>query len=188
LGNGAVHTRALDSLFLFLTAPPHSWAWFLALSFLVILRDRDRGLRAVLLAAIAVALADQIASGLIKPWADRLRPCFAMPDVRLLLLRQSRSPSFPSNHAANCFAAATVLATLGRRIRFLAFILATLVAYSRVYAGVHYPSDALGGALLGILVGRAVLAGGAALAGRVPATRGSLPPPTSRELNKLPKT
>jgi undecaprenyl-diphosphatase len=114
------------------------------------------GLRAVLLVAVAVGTVDLLGAGLLKPWIDRLRPCFALSDVRLLVVRQSHSPSFPSNHAANSFAAAVVLASLGPGFAVVSYLLAAMVALSRVYLGVHYPADILAGALLGVGVGRVV--------------------------------
>jgi undecaprenyl-diphosphatase len=65
--------------------------------------------------------------------------------------------SFPSGHSATAFACATVLASLAPRWRVPFFVLAALIALSRLYNGVHYPTDVLAGSVLGILVGLAVL-------------------------------
>jgi undecaprenyl-diphosphatase len=60
--------------------------------------------------------------------------------------------SFPSGHATVSFACAAVLAAALPRLRVPLFALAALIAFSRVYVGVHYPSDVVGGAALGILI------------------------------------
>jgi undecaprenyl-diphosphatase len=146
-----------DSFFLFLTMPPHRVLLFLGLVTLLCTLGGSRGRKVALLALIAVTLTDQIGSAWLKPWTERVRPCFVLPDVRLLIPGQSHSGSFPSNHAANTFAVATVLFRLHPLAGALGLLVAALVSYSRIYVGVHYPSDALGGALLGTAIGLLVL-------------------------------
>ena len=80
----------------------------------------------------------------------------ARPHVHALVARP-HTHSFPSGHAATAFAGATVLAWFAPRLRVPLFVLAALIAYSRVYVGVHWPLDALGGAALGLLVATALL-------------------------------
>jgi undecaprenyl-diphosphatase len=70
----------------------------------------------------------------------------------------STTHSFPSGHAATSFACATVLAVLVPRLRVPVYVLATLIAFSRVYNGMHYPTDVLAGALLGVLTALLLLA------------------------------
>ena len=85
----------------------------------------------------------------------RLRPCNALDAEQCrLLVGASSAKSFPSAHAANSFAMATVASWGYRRLAPLFYVVAALVAYSRIYVGLHYPLDAVGGALLGILLGR----------------------------------
>jgi undecaprenyl-diphosphatase len=105
---------------------------------------------------IAVALSDQTSSHLIKPLVERIRPCHVLPDVHLLV-PCSQGLSFPSSHAANTFGLATLLSPLYPKFAPYLVIFAILVSYSRIAVGVHYPSDVLGGALVGIICGAATL-------------------------------
>ena len=67
------------------------------------------------------------------------------------------SSSFPAGHAATAFAGATLLSYLAPRLTPFFMLLAAAIGFSRVYAGVHYPSDVLGGAAIGLLVGAAAI-------------------------------
>jgi undecaprenyl-diphosphatase len=75
-----------------------------------------------------------------------------LDDVRLLLGPKDGF-SFPSGHATTSFCLATVIAMRYPKLRYPIFILAIIVALSRPYVGVHYPSDILIGAVLGIFIG-----------------------------------
>ncbi len=68
----------------------------------------------------------------------------------------STFPSFPSGHAAAAFGGATLVSLVWRRASLLALLSAVLVSFSRIYLGQHYPSDLLGGAIVGVSVATAV--------------------------------
>jgi undecaprenyl-diphosphatase len=106
------------------------------------------------LTIIAVALADWSAIGM-KALFDRDRPPLRYPEPDSLV-RVPLDGSFPSGHAATSFAGATILAFAFPRLTPVLYVLAAAVAFSRVYVGVHYPLDILGGAVLGVLVAFAV--------------------------------
>lgn len=82
----------------------------------------------------------------------RIRPCHTLPDIRLLV-PCGGGKSFPSSHAVNNFAFAILLGSFFKEYKFHFIILASLVAFSRVYVGVHYPSDVIFGSILGCIIG-----------------------------------
>ncbi|GJM44793.1 MAG: hypothetical protein DHS20C21_16350 [Gemmatimonadota bacterium] len=140
----------LDVVMPFLTDFDHWRIPVIVVLLLALAKGKTEARIAILFAILAVALADQISSSGIKPLFERLRPFHVVEDTRKLV--GAHNYSFPSSHAANTFAAATFLALRFARLRWL-LILATLVAYSRVYVGVHYPFDVIGGAALGAAIG-----------------------------------
>lgn len=84
----------------------------------------------------------------------RARPFAALEDVVKLVDRMPNEKSFPSAHATLAFALAGSIALRNRRWGNVLLVLAALVAFGRVAAGVHYPSDVVGGTLVGLLAAR----------------------------------
>jgi len=103
---------------------------------------------------LAVVLADWSATA-IKALVDRPRPPLRYPEPKTLV-PLPHDASFPSGHAATSFAAATMLSFAFPAFAPALFVLATAVAFSRIYVGVHYPLDVIGGAALGALVATAL--------------------------------
>jgi undecaprenyl-diphosphatase len=98
----------------------------------------------------AILLSESI-SGALKLWVERDRPPLSRP-VPEPLLEAPSTFSFPSGHATVAFACATVLSLAVPRLRWPLYALAALIAFSRVYVGVHYPGDVLAGAVLGVAI------------------------------------
>ena len=168
------HTPALDAVMVFVS---NRTVWFPAYALLtgwLIWHFRRRAVLLLPLLIAAVALADSITSRLFKPFFGRLRPCHAPELAGLLHLPDGCGGQFGflSSHTANSVALAVFLALVlpGSRFRGLKIgvaLWAMLLSYSRIYLGAHYPSDVLGGALVG-----ALLAWGAAQLFRRGSSRG----------------
>lgn len=129
-----------------------------ALIALAVWKGGERGTRLVLLLVVALVVSDQVNSFLLKEWVGRLRPCHELFDVRLLV-DCGGGKSFPSSHAVNAGTIAIVVSFFYPRALWGMIGLALLMAYSRVYVGVHYPSDVLGGLVLGGMWGWGAAAG-----------------------------
>ncbi len=121
---------------------------FLPLVIWAFLKEGKKAWQFLFIALISVALADG-AGHVVKDLVERVRPCNALQNVNLLVGCGS-SFSMPSNHASNAFAIAMVFWFLRRSfISSLYVFVAGIIAFSRVYVGVHYPFDIAAGALLG---------------------------------------
>ncbi|HLA69371.1 MAG TPA: phosphatase PAP2 family protein [Bacteroidota bacterium] len=116
------------------------------------------GRTTVILLILTILLSDQLNSSVIKHLFTRIRPCHVLNDVHLLVGCGS-GYSFPSSHAVNNVAAATVLSYFYRKWLWAFMTFAGVVAFSRVSVGVHYPFDILAGAVLGVVIGVLVLFG-----------------------------
>lgn len=108
---------------------------------------------------VLVLASDFVADGLslgLRQAIGRDRPPLVYPEPKALVA-VPHTGAFPSGHASSAFACAVVLAWASPRLRVPAFVLAAAIAWSRVYVGVHWPLDVLGGAVLGVLVSTVLL-------------------------------
>lgn len=123
--------------------------WIAAAIVLLFFRKTRRAGAAMLVAMLIGLL---IGNVWLKEWIMRPRPFVTHAELTALL-DPGDQWSFPSGHTLSSFAAATALCFFHRKSGALAYVLAILIAFSRLYASVHYPTDVLAGLLLGILCG-----------------------------------
>ena len=92
---------------------------------------------------------------ILKPLVDRTRPYYVLEYTPLI--PPVGDPSFPSGHTAASFAAATAIYAINRKWGMAAYLLAAVMGFSRLYLGVHFPTDVLAGALVGTAAAMAVV-------------------------------
>lgn len=102
-----------------------------------------------ILIGVVLILGLVICNGLLKNIVARPRPCFLKPDYPLLI-KKPWDYSFPSGHAESGFAVATLIFLHNKKLGLAALILASSLAFSRLYLYVHFPSDIFGGILIGV--------------------------------------
>ena len=120
----------------------------LAIVLLITRRYRWAGVAMLLALALDVVVSNMI----LKPLVARIRPCDVNTTVQLLIARPT-DYSFPSGHTAASFAATFALYFSRKKLWIPALVLAVLISFSRLYLYVHYPTDILAGAMIGIIMG-----------------------------------
>ncbi len=155
LANARLTTSFLDFFMPFITQKSNFVEVIVVGWLLIFVLGRGKEKQTFLIVVLVIICGDLISST-FKDLFQRVRPCTALDSVRLLT-GCGGSYSFPSNHATNISAAMVYLSYHYSRFMPLFLLVAALVAYSRVYVGVHYPLDILAGAALGTLVSLAFI-------------------------------
>ena len=143
-------TPWLDKFMIAVTTLGKGNAVWLASAIILFLIPKTRRLGAAM--DVSLALEILCCNVILKPLIARVRPCDVNTAVQLLINRPADF-SFPSGHAGAAFAAASALYFERSRLWIPAGVLAVLIAFSRLYLYVHYPSDVLVGAMIGIMIG-----------------------------------
>lgn len=158
-----LHADWLDPIMIFISGKLTWLPFYLVLLYLVIRKFRWKSIVVIVAIAVLITLSDQISVHAFKNVFLRLRPCHTELIKDLVYLPTGRCGGqygFISSHSANSFALAMFLWLLFRKqyskIGFVLFVWAALVAYSRIYMGVHFTGDVIVGAIVGMLIGFAV--------------------------------
>lgn len=156
-----LHVDWMDPAMLWITNKKTWIPFYVLLAGFIAYKQKWRSIWMFIAIALVITAADQLTSGFMKPFFERLRPCHE-PLLDGLVYNIGKCGGqfgFASSHAANTFAIATLLwFCFAKEIRaFRAmFVWALIVSYSRIYVGVHYPGDVLVGAVVGIGCGYVV--------------------------------
>lgn len=150
--NGTISNPLFDKFFVFITEVKNWYLTYLILLLITFFKGGRLGKISSIAVLFLITVSDQVSSFVLKDYFARIRPCNVLPDVNILVTC-TESFSFPSSHAVNNFAVAVFFAILFPKLKWVLYSSAFLIALSRPYCGVHYPSDIIGGAVIGALIG-----------------------------------
>ena len=140
----------------------HGWFW-IALTLLLLIFKKTR--KAGLVSALSMILTLLVVNITVKPLVARIRPYEVIEGLRYIVAKESEF-SFPSGHSANSLACAWVLFKLcPKKLGVPALALGLLIALSRLYVGVHYPTDVIAGIAIGIAMAELAIFLGKKIAG-----------------------
>lgn len=146
-----IHTPLLDTVLVFITRLGDNGLIWILLAAALLLFGKTRKYGVVLATALLIDLI--LCNLVLKNLVARIRPYDVNTEITLLVNRL-HDYSFPSGHTAASFTAVAALWFAGqKRFSLIVLILAVLIAFSRLYLYVHYPTDVLGGVVIGILCG-----------------------------------
>lgn len=150
--NGTLANPVTDKLMPFITDVKNWYITYVLLWFIVLYKGGKYRVGLAIGMILLILISDQISSTFLKHLFERPRPCKVLENVRLLV-GCTDTYSFPSSHAVNNFAAAMFFSYFYKHLKWILFSVASLMALSRIFVGVHYPSDVLGGAMIGLALG-----------------------------------
>ncbi|MBE6053866.1 MAG: phosphatase PAP2 family protein [Clostridium sartagoforme] len=137
----------MDKVMTFITRLGDSGFIWILIGFVLLAQKKYRKSGFVLL--IALLITSIIGEGILKNIIQRPRAFITYPDISIII-KPPASYSFPSGHTSSSFAAAVVLGYYFKSWKYIFYIFASLIAFSRLYLFVHYPSDIVAGIILGV--------------------------------------
>lgn len=143
-----MHSNIMDRAMIIITSLGNMGAIWIVISVLLIINKKYRGIGFMILGALM--LSSILGDIILKNLAKRMRPCIYMTQAQLLISKPL-SYSFPSGHTSAAFASAGILKKYFKKYAIEIITLASLIAFSRMYLYVHYPTDVLAGIILGII-------------------------------------
>lgn len=152
----SIHTEVLDRIMIVLTYFGEKGIFWIALSVILMFNKKTR--KCGIFMMISMALGLIIGNGILKNLIARERPCWIDTSIQLLIANP-KDFSFPSGHTLASFEAAVMIFLFNKKLGIPALVLATLVGISRLYLFVHFPTDVLGGAILGTVISLCVYFG-----------------------------
>lgn len=148
----SLHFPLLNYIMIFITSLGNGGLIWIVAALFLIFQNKNMLKREGFTIAVALIIFSVLGLLILKPIIARPRPFIAQGvDI---LIKEPMGFSFPSGHTGSSFAAASVIYFYNKKRCLLALILATLIAFSRMYLFVHYPSDIVGGLILGIISSR----------------------------------
>lgn len=138
----------LDNFFILVTKLGDAGLLWILIGLFFLLQKRHRTLGLLIILSLIASLL--VTNGLLKNWIARPRPYTVYPID--LLIDKNPEYSFPSGHTSAAFAAAWMIFMNKKRLGFYTVVLASLMGLSRIYLFMHYPTDVIGGAIVGILI------------------------------------
>ena len=146
-----LHTPVLDKIMVFISSLGSAGIIWIILTVICLIIPRTRKAGWIMAASLITDLI--LCNGILKNLVARTRPFDVNTDI-VLLVKRPYDYSFPSGHTAASFASVTALYLAGeKKLWKCALVLSCVIAFSRMYLYVHYPTDILGGLIIGILSG-----------------------------------
>jgi len=143
----AYTSKILDWIGIFLT---EYILYMVGILFLILLIWKKNRLM-IISAGISAVLSRLVIAEIIKIFSHRARPYVALESVNKLVLENGDFKSFPSGHATIFFAIAMAIYFFNKKLGIIFFLGAIIISIARIFVGIHWPSDILGGAMIGII-------------------------------------